>query len=122
AILLCGLTCQPCMRYRRPKASRLEPCKGIRPDSERGRGARPLCWASGNGRLFRARGCGAAISADVGGLGDGLAFHCGEKLGPARSLGQVEFRVEGIEIEDVVVIARARRGARAHVGVRATEV
>src|SRR6185437_16623086 len=63
-----------------------------------------------------------AISANVGSLRDRLAFHCGQQLGAARRLGQVELRVERIELEDIVVIARAWRGTRTHVSVCAPEV
>src|SRR6188474_410632 len=91
-----------------------------------GIGLRPKAAGGPNGHpptelgLLRRRS--AAEAAHVRGLRDGLAFHRGEQLGAARGVRQVEIRAERVELEYVVVIARAGRRARAEVRILAGNV
>src|SRR5580658_8839738 len=58
-------------------------------------------------------------ASDVGRLCNYLALHCLKEFRPARGSGQVELRIERIEFEYVMVIARTIRRTHAHVGASA---
>src|ERR1700733_9991670 len=72
---------------------------------------------TGTPRASRTHRIGVISEASyVGRLRNHLALHCLEQFRPARGGGQVELRIERIELEHVMVIARAIRCAHAHVG------
>src|SRR5687768_3587398 len=59
---------------------------------------------------------------DIGRLRDDLAGHRGDQLGASRGRRQLEIRAERVELEHIVVIARPRGRARAHIVRLAADV
>src|SRR5690606_31154310 len=79
--------------------------------------ARATGTTAGSTHAATHRGVGVVAEAtDIGRLADHLAFYRLEQLGAARFGGQVDLRVQGIELEHVVVVARAVGCTRAGIG------